>query len=503
MELMEDKRRIAEYFVTIDEDKFTKVKYVKSKHNIEWKGKDLENKLMSTQRSYSHLLKMGIDYRKKDDIDCVLFRFTYSNTEDGFPGMENIKMYLILDDDRTIELSDASGFDNSRQSAKAGSKLINVYVESAQLTVSTSDFIAVANAKKIEYSIRFGQGRLENAFSEDDLLIIKGFYNAAFDDEFDLDFLISYLKNGDKNIEFTYGSFFSSVYDVYISDGETAAVRKYLELSDDELGNSEEDFEKYVQAEAQAVEFVNQLASKAKEANSSKYTDPIEKYFLCDDRFNDLVFNGVNTISLIESDKGNFWPENKKNQIIFSDIKVGIKCNPQEKSPRILIFPSALVYCGSRSINPVQINYSEITSVETKKGFLTDDVIVLAKDITYSIDFVSTQREFKDVLCSFLRSQANKQYELMNYITEEIVQVPSDTENDGSYQQDKNSLIKEYRISESDLKRLVEIEKEKAKLGLFSMRKEKLKAESMRILKPYSVKFMDLGLILEEVRLMK
>lgn len=189
METQEIKQKIKDYFVEIKEDKFTKVKTVKCKHNIIWKGKELENKFMLTKNAYSNELKMGIDYRHKDEVDSVFFTFIYANSDDGYPGMTNIKMYLILDDDKNIELSEGSGFDHTSQSSKVGDNYINVYLETAQLAVGMADFIAIANAKKIEYSIRFGQGSLENIFNEDNLNLFKGFYNAAFDDEFEFTFL--------------------------------------------------------------------------------------------------------------------------------------------------------------------------------------------------------------------------------------------------------------------------------------------------------------------------
>ena len=408
METLEIKQRIKDYFVEIKEDKFTKVKAIKCKRHIIWKGKELDNKFMITKNSCSNELKMSIDYRHKDEVDSIFFTFIYTNSDGGYPGMTNIKMYLILDDDKNIELSEGSAFNHTSQSSTVGDNYINVYLETAQLAVSMSDFIAIANAKKIEYSIRFGHGSLENVMKQDDLITIKGYYNAAFDNEFDFDMLSTYLKNGDKKIEFTYGPIFSSVYDVYISKGKTAAEEKYLELSGVELGDSAEDLEKYFHAEVQAKEFVNQIIARVKEEKLSKFTDPIEQYFLSDSRFNDLVFNGVDAISLIQSDKGflSFWPENKKNQIIFSDLKVGLKCNSQQKSPLILLFPSAVVYNNANiSIEPVQINYSEITSVELKKGFLSNDIIVLAKGITYAIDFSksSNHQGLEDIFCSFLR----------------------------------------------------------------------------------------------------
>ncbi len=185
METLEMRTKIKDYFVEIKEDKFTKVKTIKCKHNITWKGNDLENKFMLTKNSDSNKLKMSIDYRHVGEVDSVFFTFIYENCDGGYPGMTNIKMYLILDDDKNIELSKGSGFDHKSQTIEDGDDYINVYLETAQLSVGMSDFIAIANAKKIEYSIRFGQGSLENQFKKEDLMIFKGFYSTAFDNEFD------------------------------------------------------------------------------------------------------------------------------------------------------------------------------------------------------------------------------------------------------------------------------------------------------------------------------
>jgi hypothetical protein len=197
MENSEIKQLIKNYFVDIKEDKFTKVKSVKCKHKIEWTGKDLENNFMPTNNSMSNSLSMSIEYRYKDDIDSIFFVFTYSNADGGYPGMSNIKMYLILDDDKTIELSDASGFDHASQTSNSGGTVFNVYIETAQLSVNMSDFIAIANATKIEYSIRFGHGAIEKVFDSNEIIIFKGFYN-TFDNEFEFENLCRYVKNDTK-----------------------------------------------------------------------------------------------------------------------------------------------------------------------------------------------------------------------------------------------------------------------------------------------------------------
>lgn len=60
------------------------------------------------------------------------------------------------------------------------------------------------------------------------------------------------------------------------------------------------------------------------------------------------------------------------------------------------------------------------------------------------------------------------------------------------------SLIEKYNISEVDLEQLFEIETKKTTSGF--MEKEKLKAASLKILKPYKVKFIDLGNLLSEIK---
>lgn len=61
------------------------------------------------------------------------------------------------------------------------------------------------------------------------------------------------------------------------------------------------------------------------------------------------------------------------------------------------------------------------------------------------------------------------------------------------------SLIHKYNIREKDLYTLSAIELLKSNEGAFSIRKETLKAKTMSILKPYKVKFMDLGALIKEI----
>lgn len=64
--------------------------------------------------------------------------------------------------------------------------------------------------------------------------------------------------------------------------------------------------------------------------------------------------------------------------------------------------------------------------------------------------------------------------------------------------ENKNELLVKYNISEQDLYTLGIIEAKKDTVGFFE--KEKLKAKSMGVLKPYNVKFMDLGNLLNVIK---
>jgi hypothetical protein len=472
MEIQEMKQRIKDYFVEIKEDKFTKVKEISCKHEIKWQGKDLENKFMLTKDCLTISLALNIDYRYKDDVDSVFFGFTYSNTDGGYPGMKNIKMYLILDDDRTIELSDASGFDNVSQSEKVGDNYFNIYIEKAILRLNMSDFIAIANANKVEYSIRFGGfgGSLESSFRQNDLTLLKGFYNAAFDQDFEFENLSLFIaKDGFIGIK---------IYQVYINEGKTAAIKKYQEVTGTDLNT--------------AKVYVDKFDDKVKAEKAAKYSDPIEKHFFSEDSFDGYFFNKQDSVSLMKSDNSfaGFWPDKLISTLFLEDLKVGVKDNRQSKAPNILIFPSAIVYNKSGEI--FQINFCDVKLVEFKKGIIDTTIIINDDKKNHKID-ITNNYSLAIFISDFVKREIEKKHEKKSY----IYSIESHIGNEKSI---KETLIIKYNISKSDVLRLKEIEIEKSALGIFSLKKEKLKSESMNILKPYNVKFMELGMLLEEIK---
>jgi hypothetical protein len=194
MEITEIKQRIKDYFVEINEDKFTDVKTAKSKQELIWNGLALENKFMITKNNYSHKLTIGLNYAYKNNSDLVTLRFSYSN-EDNYPNLNNLNLFLLLDETKKIQFTNPIALDNNSLSDKRGDNYFTLYFEYASLIVEMSDLIAIANANKIEYSIRFGRGHMDGVFSEEELLIFKGFYNAVFDEDFEVNSIFDKIKN--------------------------------------------------------------------------------------------------------------------------------------------------------------------------------------------------------------------------------------------------------------------------------------------------------------------
>ncbi|MFA6291362.1 MAG: hypothetical protein WC637_06235, partial [Victivallales bacterium] len=98
----EMKDRVGGFFVDLTEDRITKFRHGKTKAAI---------RLEEILDVYS-VLDMGIVYVKKNDVDSVFFNFSYSRDCDNeiSDTCINLKMSLVLDDNKIVELTDASGW---------------------------------------------------------------------------------------------------------------------------------------------------------------------------------------------------------------------------------------------------------------------------------------------------------------------------------------------------------------------------------------------------------
>lgn len=172
----EMKRKLNGFFVDITEDKLTKFRHVKTKAAI---------RLEEILDEYS-VLDMEIVYLKKNDVGTVFFAFTYSRDCDSeiSDTCFNLKMRLDIDDGKVIELTDASGWESDFSLGEKG----HLVKEKIQLAVPVPDMIDIAKAGKIEYRIMTDNREIKGRLSSQ-LLVIKGFYNNIFDDEFELEYL--------------------------------------------------------------------------------------------------------------------------------------------------------------------------------------------------------------------------------------------------------------------------------------------------------------------------
>ncbi len=176
MNNQEMKQKIQDFFVKIDDDKFTKVKYIKANHSIKLNYKGLS---------------FTVEYRRKDDVDMIFLIFRHFDKTQL--NLRNSKMYIILDDDKTIELSDSSGYKYE--------EIAEFDLTTIQIAVSVPDFISMVNANKFEYSFRCDDGKVEGLFKKNDKYYLQGFYNATFDDEFEFSNLLKFIENVAKDVD--------------------------------------------------------------------------------------------------------------------------------------------------------------------------------------------------------------------------------------------------------------------------------------------------------------
>jgi len=189
---MEIKQKIRNYFVKQTSDKFTNIIYYETKKSLEFKGPVLKDKFIVTQNLYSHILKIDLKYCEGEGEDLFYFVFTYFNREDGFPGMDNLRFYLILDDNETIELNEVLNHAYDAYTNTETEYPYNAYIEITHLKVTLPILIKLANATNIEYSIRFSNGILNGLLK--DSIFFKGFYNAVFDSDFELEKLSTHVE---------------------------------------------------------------------------------------------------------------------------------------------------------------------------------------------------------------------------------------------------------------------------------------------------------------------
>jgi hypothetical protein len=139
------------------------------------------------------VIDMGIVYVRKNKIDSVFFAFTYLRDCDNeiSDTCINLKMRLILDGGRVLELTDVSGWESDFLIMDEK----HVVKEKIQLAVPVPDMKDIAVASKIEYSIKTDSREIKGSLSSrNQLQTVKGFYNNTFDEDFELEYLYRAIR---------------------------------------------------------------------------------------------------------------------------------------------------------------------------------------------------------------------------------------------------------------------------------------------------------------------
>ena len=177
---MKDLNKLDGYFVQVVEDKFTKDVAFSSEYKIGFEESLLYHFL--PRASKRHLLMYPYYFKtadKKDDL--MTFNFVFINSDGGFSGLNGIKVFFLLDGDKTFESSSVL---STESFTRFDEQNRTEYVEYVMLQLGIANFISIVNAKKVEYRITLNGARLEGELSEWELVVLQGFYNNVFDNDF-------------------------------------------------------------------------------------------------------------------------------------------------------------------------------------------------------------------------------------------------------------------------------------------------------------------------------
>jgi hypothetical protein len=188
--LNEDKiNLIKSTYISSNLDSFTNIKTIKCLKPLVWNGSELF-KMLSTKLSSDKMIA-DLVYVHQNDSDLLGINFLYTSLGNGYPDLNNLKMFLKFDDLEVLEYTNTGNHHSNFKAGGAGA--VNTYYESVTLFLEISDLIKIVNAKKVEFSIRIGLGKIEGQFSNYALFIFKGFYNSIFDNSFEFDSIYNFI----------------------------------------------------------------------------------------------------------------------------------------------------------------------------------------------------------------------------------------------------------------------------------------------------------------------
>ena len=165
-----------------------------------------------------------------------------------------------------------------------------------------------------------------------------------------------------------------TIYDIFLKEGKLAAAKNYKEVTNKDLNI--------------ALNYISKFEDKAQNEFALKYQNPIEIYFLVENKFSIWFEDNIKSIERINNDSTGFWNKDLVSQIDFKELKVGIRTNSSDLYPSLLLFPEALIYIKSKKI--FQMHYDKLTSIDSKKsglfGLSGSSILIESDNISHKID---------------------------------------------------------------------------------------------------------------------
>lgn len=193
-EIKDPKEQIKSYYlIKGKEDKFTKTTEYKTKY-ISFKS-DLVNSYVKSKDEFgigSAIINFSLLYRKKGDVDICLveINITYVTMNEYFGNPNILKdlNIIFLVDDEPVEISEQTAHD-------FGAGKFTGFEEIGLLTIGVDNLIKICNAEKLEFRMSGSRGVfIEQKVDESTMFSIKGFYNALFDQDYEVEYLIEGIK---------------------------------------------------------------------------------------------------------------------------------------------------------------------------------------------------------------------------------------------------------------------------------------------------------------------
>lgn len=181
------------YLIKGEEDKFTKTTEYQTKY-INFKS-DLVDNYMKSLSDFgigSALINFSLLYRKKGESDVCLIeiKIIYITLDDYFANPKILKdlNIIFLADDEPIEVSNQTAYD-------FGKGEYTGYEEIGLLSIGIDTLIKICSSNKLEFRMSGSKGVfLEKTVDQSTMYSIKGFYNALFDQDYEVEYLLEGIE---------------------------------------------------------------------------------------------------------------------------------------------------------------------------------------------------------------------------------------------------------------------------------------------------------------------